>query len=263
MSGTNLHPTENDSIECHLQKIGMGTLICQAARQTSSKTTNEVNPKICFNCPAGKIYREVGCDAVLPKISLSPVYGGPIVRIESLFCKIRKRETNLEYCQTCGLVTAETTRQIVTTARGLFQAQGFYSAYQDLEKARAAIRDGNFASAITHSIACLESTMRICHDQLNQPLPNGKQMTDLWKSTRTLLNLDTLDVSGASVSLANTLSGVAFQLGSLRNALSDAHGRGVTPPDVSESIAELAINVAATLSTLIIRRFNQMKGQIE
>lgn len=36
-------PKENDNVECHLQQVGMGTLICRAARQTGDKTTNEVN----------------------------------------------------------------------------------------------------------------------------------------------------------------------------------------------------------------------------
>ena len=71
MSNQVQEPKENDNIDCHLQQVGMGTLICRAARQTGEQTTNEVNPAICFSCPAGKIFREVGCDAVLPKIRIS------------------------------------------------------------------------------------------------------------------------------------------------------------------------------------------------
>ena len=256
-------PGENDLIDCHLQQVGMGTLLCRAARQTGDRTTNEVNPAICFNCPAGKVFRDVGCDAILPKIRIYPYIGGENASIENLFCKIRKRDTSLEYCQTCNLVTAETTRQIISIARGIFQAQGFYSAYQDLEKAREAIRDGNFENAITRSIACLESTMRICHEKLGKPLPEKKQLTDLWKSTRDILDFDRLDPSGATLMLMNSLPGVVSHLGGLRNVLGDAHGKGVVPPDVSESIAELAINTASTLSTVIVRRFNQLKGVLE
>jgi len=260
MSNQLPEPKENDNIDCHLQQVGMGTLICRAARQTGDRTTNEVNPTICFNCPAGKIFREVGCDAVLPKIRIYPYMGGSSMNVEALFCKIRKRETTLDFCRTCGLVTAETTRQIISTARGLFEAQGFYSAYKDIEKAREAIRDGNFEDAVTRSIACLESTMRICHEKLGQPLPSKKQVSDLWKSTRNILHFDELDPSGATLNLTNTLSGVVTHLGGLRNTLGDAHGKGIFPPDVSENIVELAINTASTLSTAIIRRFNQIKG---
>jgi HEPN domain-containing protein len=250
---------ENDNIECHLQQIGMGSLICRAAKQTGEHTTNEVNPINCFNCEAGKIFREVGCDAVTPKIRIQRYMGGSRCGVEALFCKIRRRPTTLDYCKTCGLVTAETTRQIVTTTRGLFEAQGFHSAFKDIEKAREAIRDGNFENSVTRSIACVESVIRICHEKLGKPLPNKKQLSDLWKSLRDILQFDKLDSSEATVSLLNSLSGVITNLGSLRNTLGDAHGKGVSPPEVSESIAELAINTASTLSTFIIRRFNRVK----
>lgn len=252
-------PGEQDSIECHLQQLGMGTLICRAARQIGDSTTNEVGPEICFNCPAGKIYREIGCDAISPKIRIYGYSSGPFFNIETLFCNIRKRNTNIDYCRSCGLATAETTRQIVSTARGLFVEHEFYSAYQDIERARESFRNGNFDNTITRSIACLESVMRVCHEKLDQPIPSAKQVTDLWKSTRKILNFEELDPSGSTQTLLNSLYGVVSNLGGMRNQLGDAHGRGVISPAISENIAELAINTASTLSTVIIRRFNQLK----
>jgi len=257
MSKEMKEPSEKDDISCHLQDIGMGTLICRAAKQTGEHTTNEVNETICFNCPVGKVYREVGCDAITPNIR---IYSFNNSHIDRLFCKIRKRTTTFDYCRKCSLPVAETTRQLVSTARGLFEKYGFYSAYQDIEKARKAIRDGKFDSAVTNSISCLESTMRICHEELKKPLPKKKQLSDLWKSARDILEFDKMDPTGATETLLNSLSGVVTHLGGLRNALSDAHGKGKIPPEASESIAELAINVASSLSTAIIRRFNQIKG---
>jgi len=257
MSKEMKEPSENDDISCHLQDTGMGTLICRAAKQTGEHTTNEVNETICFNCPVGKVYREVGCDAITPNIR---IYRYNTTHINNIFCKIRKRNTTIEYCKNCGLPVAETTREIVSTARGLFEKYGFCSAYKDIEKARKAIRDGNFENAVTHSISCLESTMRICHEDLEKPLPKKEQVSDLWKSVRVILELDKVDPTGATENLLNSLSGVVTHLGGLRNALSDAHGKGKIPPEVSESIAELAINVASSLSTLIIRRYRQIKG---
>ena len=89
----------------------------------------------------------------------------------------------------------------------------------------------------------------------------GAGHSDLWKSTRTILRFDEVDQSGATQNLMNGLAGVITQLGGLRNTLGDAHGKGIFPPAVSESIAELAINTASTLSTMIIRRFNQVKDK--
>lgn len=154
---------------------------------------------------------------------------------------------------------AETTKQIVTTARGLFQDKSYYSAYKDIEKAREAIRDGNFENAITRSISCLESVMRTCHEKMNKSLPDKKQVSDLWKSTREILRFNELDSSESLSRVLNSMTGIVTSLGGLRNALSDAHGRGQSPPAVSEIIAELAINACSTVSTIVVRRFNQLE----
>jgi len=250
-------PSDSEDISCHLQEIGMGTLVCRAAKQTGEHTTNEVNETICFNCPVGKIYREVGCDAITPNIR---IYRFNNFNIDNLFCKIRKRSTTFEYCQKCALPVAETTRQIVSSTRGLFEKYGFYSAFKDIEHARKAIREGKFPDAVTHSISCLESTMKICHDELSKTSPKKKQVSDLWKSARNFMEFDKMDPTGATEKLLNSLTGVVTHLGGLRNSLSSAHGKGKFPPDVSGSIAELAINVSSSLSTVIIRRFKQIQG---
>lgn len=263
MKGKFQMPSEDDNIDCHLQQVGMGGLVCRAAKQSGDNTTNEVNPTICFNCPAGKIYREVGCDAVLPNLFFFRYLGGASMDLRGLFCTIRKRETSLEYCRTCDLASAETTRRLVTTTTGIFQSRGFHSAYKDIEEARKAIRDGNFENAVTRSIASLESVMRICHEKLTETLPPAKTVTDLWKSTRSLLQFDKLNSTGATLRLVNTLSGVITHLGNLRNSLSDAHGKGTLPPVVSAAIAELAVNTASTMSTVIVRRFNEVEQSHE
>jgi len=255
-------PDENDSIDCHLQQIGMGSLICRAAQQTGQKdSTNEVTPAVCFSCDVGKIFREVGCNAPVPKITILDWGRGDLyVEIDGIFCKIRRRYTTLEYCRTCTLATAESTRQIVTSTRGLFQSHGFYSAYQDMEKARLAIRDGEFDSSITHSISCLESTCRIIHEELGEDLPKKKGLAGLWKSTRAILDLDGLAEGDTLAPLLNSLHGAVTQIGATRNALSDAHGRGQLPPHVSEAVAELALNSAATVATFAIRHYKSKKA---
>lgn len=254
-------PSDNDGIDCHLQVIGMGGLICRGAKQEGDRNlTNEVNRKICYNCDVGKIYREVGCDSVLPKIYIYNFGREHSTRLDNLFCKILKKDITLDYCKTCEIANAETTRQIVTTTRGLFEAQGFYSAYKNLENARNDIKDGNFESSITQSIACLESVMRICHDKMGAKLPGKPQLAQLWTSTKELLSMDKMDNIGASAELMTNINGVVISLGKMRNSFGDAHGKGIYPPDVSASMAELSINTSSTLSTVIIRRLNQVQG---
>lgn len=249
-------PSEDDNFDCHLQQVGLGSLICRCAKQDgTSNSTNNVTPAICFSCPIGKIFREIGCDAPSTNISVRYFSDLPHVSILGIFCKIRKRYTTFEYCQSCTLVTAESTRQIIQATRGLFQSSKFYAAYQDIEKARTAIRDGEFDRSITHSIACVESTCRLIHDEMGEKLPAEKSLSALWKSTRKLLGLDALGSEDAVAQLLNSLYGVVNQLGAMRNALSDAHGKGKFSPQVSESYAELAINTASTIATFAIRHF--------
>lgn len=262
MPDERLEPGEDDRIDCHLQQVGMGSLICRAAVQKGTKdSTNEVRPADCFNCDVGRIYREVGCEAPLAKIAIHDWGRGDTkVDLQSILCKIRRRPTTLEYCRTCTLVMAETTRSLVTSTRGLFQSSSFFSAYQDLEKARQAIRDGEFDRVITHSVACLESTCRIIHEALGEELPQRKAVTDLWKSTRAILGLDGLTEGETLAALLNSLHGVATHIGNLRNALSDAHGRGQLPPEVSLAMAELALNSAAALATFAVRQYQLKSG---
>ena len=254
-----IQPSVEDDISCHFQNEGTGTLICRAAKLGGRYSTNETNPTICFNCDVGKIFRNIGCDSVSPQLRFMRADNCIIPHVESLFCHIRRRPTTLEECKKCNLVIADTTKEILNTARGLFQTLEFYSAYKDIEEARKAFRDGNFKNTVTMSISCLESTMKTCHNKLNEALPNKQQVSNLWKSTRNILDFDNIDSTNSTEILLNALNGVVTQLGGLRNSLSSAHGRGIIDPEVSESIAELAINVAGTISTFILRRYNQIK----
>ena len=104
------------------------------------------------------------------------------------------------------------------------------------------------------------SACRIIHEELGEDLPKKKGLTDLWKSTRDVLDLDGLAAGDTLAPLLNSLHGAVSQIGAMRNALSDAHGRGQLPPNVSESMAELALNSAATIATFAIRHY---KSQVK
>lgn len=256
---------EDADISCHLQIEGMGTLKCRAAQESDKSKSDRVNPLICYTCDAGKIYREVGCDQVtpylmiLPKLSHSSKGYEAINQIIQLNCSLRKRQTTLEECQTCTLVPAETTKELVSTTLGLFQAQGFVSAYDDLLEARNELRDGDYDDAIGKAINCLESTMRCVHEELGVK-PPGFKVTELWKSTKDLLRFSeiTTEAQETVTALVGSLSGAVSHLGGMRNVLGDSHGKGLVPVEASEALAELAINAAATVATIIIRRHRQL-----
>ena len=256
-------PEETDSIECHLQQTGMGSLVCKAAKQTGEKTTNEVDPAICFNCHAGKVYRDIGCDAVSPKLEIRR-YGNDLHFNQiSLFCKIRRRDTTLEYCKICTIKTADTTKQLVSRIQNLFNDNNFYSSYKNFEKARVAMRDGEFDSVITNSISFVESTIKIIHENLSQKIPDKETLTELYKSVNLILKLEEVDKEKTVVQVTGNLKGLVTSLASMRNNLGDAHGRGNNASIANENIAELALNTSATISTFLIKRYLEVKGSFE
>jgi len=254
-------PDENESIACHFQSSIPGSLICKAARLIGQDSTNEVNASICAECPAGRIYREIGCDSISPKIRIFSYHGGSDAEVRGLFCSKRGRETTFEYCKSCNIVVADTTRQIVNNARSLFERYEFYSAFKFLEKARKEMRDGDLEGVITSSIAIFESVMKSCHEKKDVPLPDAKQVTGLWKSTRKILELDKSGRPDEITNLLNVLFGVVSGLGRLRNELGDAHGKGESLPVVTEMMAELSLNTAATLATSVIRIYAELKEE--
>jgi hypothetical protein len=238
----------------------MGTLVCKAVRNTGNNNTNEVEPESCFECEAGRIYRELGCDAFTPAIRVICSNYGNNAQCEQVLCKLRKRYTTFDECKTCNLKAAETTKTIFQQVKGLFTDNEFFASFKEIEKAREALRDGKYDTAITNSLASLESTMRIIHEKLEASLPNGKAVSDLYKSTRTLLKIDDIDGEKMVFQLSNSLNGLMVNFGGLRNSLSDAHGRGVMPQATQEYVAELALNVSSSLSTFLVRRFNELNG---
>ena len=250
---------ENVSIECHYQRIGTGSLVCGAAQNTYGET-NEVTRDICVKCPVGQVYREVGCDALSPKVGFHRTSGGTLVNLRGLFCQKKLKEIeDTDECQTCNLVTADTTRQLTETAKGLFQQHKFYIAFQDVQNASKSLRDGEYAQAITFACTCFESTMKACHERLQVSLPKDKSVTGLWKSTREILKFDDVCAEAALTELMNVLCGVVSKLGELRNALGSAHGRGEQATSPSLFVAELAVNTAMTLITATIRQYGNLQ----
>ncbi len=256
---------DNADISCHLQIEAIGTPKCRAAQESDISKTDRVTPLICYTCEAGKIYREVGCDKVSPYLMVipTPTHNSKgyeaINRIIQLTCSLRQRQTTLEECRVCTLVPAETTKELVSSTLGLFQAQGFASAYNDLLDGRNLLRDGDCDDAIGKAINCLESTMRCVHEERGVR-PPGLKVTELWKSTKDLLRFNevTTEAQETVTALVGSLSGAVGHLGGMRNVLGDSHGKGLVPVEVSEALAELAINAAATVATVIIRRHRQL-----
>lgn len=144
--------------------------------------------------------------------------------------------------------------------KGLFETEKFYTAYKDLETARKCLRDGDYDGAITSSVSCLESVIKTILDRMDIQYPSDEAVTSLWKAVRVPLQLDTIISTEHTIALLGNLTGTVQYLGGMRNKISDAHGKGEVAPEVPYMLAELAINSASVITTLLIRRYIQLRS---
>lgn len=256
---------EGANIDCPFQRTGMGTLKCRAADLGGSSSTDEVYEETCYECLPGKIYREVGCDQFTPKVviyeSRSLGIARPYLsfRVENIFCKKRMRSTTYEYCKSCSLVNAPTTQRIFKEAVEFFEASGFNNSKEFIEEARKKLTGDNldFDGSITASVSSLESTLKTILDKKGTGYPKKEQLTGLWNVAKKEIHLGEEVASTHLRQVIGSLSGSISGLAGLRNDFSDAHGKGLVSPELYESYAELALNLSASVSTFLIRRFKE------
>jgi len=260
---------EDANIDCPHQRVSMGYLKCRAADLTRGKdTTDEVTEEICYKCKAGRIFREVGCNQFWPKNRILAIHSRMgnhyAFEIERIFCNRRKRETSYEYCRTCTLVTSPQTERVYKEALTLFDSSGFRTTKSMLENARKELTvDDNPEGCITSSVSSLESTLKLILDKLAKSYPKKEQLTDLWSSVKAALKLGDEISTPLIQQVMGSLTGGMSGLAGIRNALSDAHGKGEISSDVFESYAELSMNLSASISTFLIRRFKEIKKMQE
>lgn len=246
------------NIDCLYQKQGKGTLICSIA-EISGQHTNEVGPEVCYECPVGKIYRELGCDKISAKLSILKMLKGNKLLVDNLWCNLRKRKTDYEYCLTCPYMGTQFTKPIMKETKDLFDKLGFEKAKKNLIKAQEKLSEGDPENTITNSISALESTFKTILDFLNITYPSKEKVTSLWQAVKCNLHLGDEIASKHIKQVIGSLTGAISGLGGLRNDLSDAHGDGLISPEVYDSYAELAVNISASICLFVIRRYLELQ----
>jgi hypothetical protein len=248
---------DNINIDCMYQ-TQRETLICNLAL-SRAHTTQEVNPETCLECPIGKIYRELGCEYISGKLRIiSLLNGSQKITPPKLWCKLRKRETDYNFCLTCPYIGTQFTKPIIKETTDFFKVLGFENSKKYLEKAQEKLHEGDRESAITNSISALESTFKSVLDLLKKKYPAKEGITSLWKSVKECLQLKNEIASPNLMQLIGSLSGAMSALGNLRNTLSDAHGKGLLSPAIYDSYAELALNLSASVSLFVMRRYKEL-----
>jgi len=115
--------------------------------------------------------------------------------------------------------------------------------------------------AITSARTLLETTCKHILDEIGIEYDDDLDLPKLYKLTAENLNLAP-DQHTEQI-FKQILSGcysIVVGLGSLRNKLSDAHGKSSKQYKPSERHAELAVNLAGTMTTFLLETYNKVIG---
>lgn len=139
-----------------------------------------------------------------------------------------------------------------------FDAEGVHVVWaKALER-----RDSDPEGAITVARTLLETVTKRILDETNTPYDDRDDLPKLYKAAAEKLNLAPNQHSQDAIK--QILGGAATMvngIGTLRNKLSDAHGRGGRPVKPSPRHASLTVNTAGAVATFLVETFNErLKG---
>lgn len=114
--------------------------------------------------------------------------------------------------------------------------------------------------AITSARTLLESVCKTILDEAGKEYPDNTDLPKLYSLTAELLNLAPKQHSEKVFKqILGGCQTVVEGLGAIRNKLGDAHGQGKRPVKPALRHAELAVNLAGTMATFLIRTWEQHK----
>ncbi len=116
--------------------------------------------------------------------------------------------------------------------------------------------------AITTSRTLIETTCKFILDDLNETYKDDLELPKLYKLTAEKLNLaPDQHTEQIFKQILGGCQTVVEGLGALRNKLSDSHGKKISQLKPSSRHAELAVNLAGTMTTFLLETY-EFKNQI-
>lgn len=119
-------------------------------------------------------------------------------------------------------------------------------------------READPEGAITAARALLESTCKYVLDNLKVEYRDNEELPKLYGKVASAMNLG--PKNHTELVFKQIMSGcisVVNGLAALRNSLGDAHGKAANTPKPASRHADLAINLAGTLSTFLVATYEQ------
>lgn len=138
---------------------------------------------------------------------------------------------------------------VVAGAIGKFDAAHVHAAWSKAIERRSTDPDG----AITMARTLLESVCKHILDEAKVGYDDSADLNRLYRSASEQLNLaPSQHTEQVFKQILGGCTAVVEGLGSLRNRLSDAHGKGKTAKKPSARHAELAVNLSGALATYLL-----------
>ncbi len=157
----------------------------------------------------------------------------------------------LEFCESRQSFPAEKT---ISEVFSKFDEAGIHSAWQKALERKSSDPEG----AITISRTILESVCKHILDEIGVEYDSNKiELSDLYKKAANELNLSpSQHTEDIFKQILGGCSGIVNGLGSLRNKLGDAHGKGKTNIRPAPRHAELAVNLSGSMALFLLKTFN-------
>ncbi len=122
----------------------------------------------------------------------------------------------------------------------------------DLWTKALARRSKDPEGAITAARALLESVCKLILDEAGESSPDDAELPKLYSQTAKRLSLaPSQHTEQVFKQILGSCQAIVEGVGSVRNRLSDAHGRGKRPVRPSARHAELVVNLAGTMSVFL------------
>lgn len=161
----------------------------------------------------------------------------------------------LEFCESKQSFPAEKT---ISEVLEKFDEAGIHYAWRKALERKSTDPEG----AITISRTIIESVCKHILDEKGVKYDSKKiELSDLYKKTAKELNLSpSQHTEPIFKQILGGCSGIINGLGSLRNVMGDAHGKGKVNIKPAARHAELAVNLSGTMALFLLETFNARKS---
>jgi hypothetical protein len=146
----------------------------------------------------------------------------------------------------------------ISTTLEAFDPENVHAAWQKALDRRAADPEG----AITAARTLLESVCKHILDTEGVAYAADADLPKLWALASEQLNLAPQQhQEGVFKAILGNCQSIVNNLGAIRNKIGDAHGQGRRPVKPKPRHAELAVNLAGTMSAFLVATWQETKGK--